>query len=124
MRSTAIVLLLTLVGCGGQATEPGSSATSTTIPDLPLGLSQAAFQGLVSDAADRAGVPVGEVEVVSIESQDFNDASLGCPEAGKLYAQVITPGFRVVVSADGDEYDYRVGQDSLEFTRCHDGDAP
>jgi hypothetical protein len=99
--------------------------STTTTPDLPFGLSQAAYQGLVADAADRAGVSESQVEVVSIEAREFNDASLGCPEEGVFYAQVITPGFRVVVSAAGEAYDYRIGQDSLQFRHCEEGgEAP
>ncbi len=124
MRSMAIVLALGLFACGGGTSSDGS-ATTTSIPDLPVGFSEAAYQGLILDAADRAGVPASQVEVTSIEAREFNDASLGCPEEGMFYAQVVTPGFKIVVSADGEEYDYRIGQDSLDFHRCEQGgDAP
>lgn len=120
----AIVLALGLFACGGGTSSDGS-ATTTSIPDLPVGFSEAAYQGLILDAADRAGVPASQVEVTSIEAREFNDASLGCPEEGMFYAQVVTPGFKIVVSADGEEYDYRIGQDSLDFHRCEQGgDAP
>jgi hypothetical protein len=33
------------------------------------------------------------------EPVDWPDTALGCPEPGRAYAQVITPGYRVVVQA-------------------------
>jgi len=46
--------------------------------------------------------------VISSVARDFPDASLGCPQPGMAYAQVITPGFQVLVEADGRRFDVRV----------------
>jgi hypothetical protein len=32
------------------------------------------------------------------EPVDWSDASLGCPEPGRVYAQVIVEGYRIVAS--------------------------
>jgi hypothetical protein len=53
-------------------------------------------------------LPITEVTLVSLEAQDFNNSSLGCPEAGMAYQQVITPGHRVIVEAEGRRFDVRV----------------
>ncbi len=44
------------------------------------------------------------------EAVEWSDGSLGCPVRGVLYTQVITPGYHVVISVDGVEYDYRVSE--------------
>lgn len=117
MRVLAAIVSILLVACGSPDTtdEP---TTTITMPDLPDGLSTTTYEEVVADAANRAGVNGDEVELVSIEQKEFNDASLGCPEEGQLYAQVITPGFRVVVSAAGTEYDYRMAEDDDDFRLC------
>lgn len=60
-----------------------------------------------ADLARRLGVSVGEVEVVEVQPVEWPDASLGCPEPGKVYAAVITPGFRIMLRAVGRRYEYR-----------------
>jgi hypothetical protein len=85
----------------------------------PGAVPEAVVTAAVADAADRAGVDPAAVVVVSTEARDFPDGSLGCPEPGMLYTQAITPGYRVVVEADGTRYDYRAsargGADSLRW---------
>ncbi|MGI5835677.1 MAG: hypothetical protein ACOX87_04185 [Chloroflexota bacterium] len=58
------------------------------------------------DAASRAGVPVSEVIVVRAEAVEWRDSSLGCPEPGKSYLQVITPGYSFTLRAGGNSYVY------------------
>ena len=43
---------------------------------------------------------------MSVEARDWSDASLGCPRQGVLYAQVITPGYLVVISGAGKTLEY------------------
>ena len=61
---------------------------------------------MLEDAAAQLGVDPGEVAVVRSEKQEWPDASLGCPQEGEVAAQVITPGFLVVVEAAGTELEY------------------
>ena len=53
-------------------------------------------------------LPIDQVVLISVEPQDFSDASLGCPSPGMSYAQVITPGHKVLLEADGRRFDVRV----------------
>ncbi len=61
------------------------------------------------DLAKRLGIPADSITVESVDQVDWPDASLGCPEPGKMYAQVITPGFRILLKADGKTYEYHSG---------------
>jgi hypothetical protein len=80
-------------------------------PKPPLSSNPAAEGRVVkqamSDLAQRLGVSSTEIDVVRIEEVQWNDASLGCPEPGMMYAQVLTPGYQIILSAQGQEYDYR-----------------
>ena len=58
------------------------------------------------ELSQQLGIPVEQVDLVSVEAVEWSDASMGCPEPGKMYAQVITPGYRLVLSAEGEEYAY------------------
>jgi hypothetical protein len=59
-----------------------------------------------ADLAQRTGVSVAQIQTVRVEAVDWPDASLGCPQPGKMYAQVITPGYQIVLSIPDKEYDY------------------
>jgi hypothetical protein len=62
------------------------------------------------DLAQRLGVAVDQIQLVSVEAVDWSDTSLGCPQPGMMYAQVITPGYRVVLEAGGKQYDYHTDE--------------
>lgn len=72
----------------------------------PLPGSEAAIAAATSDLAKELGVSPNEIRLVSVESVEWNDASLGCPQEGFMYAQVITPGYRVIFEAAGQQYEY------------------
>lgn len=58
--------------------------------------------------AAALGIAASETSVISTGSRDFADGSLDCPQPGAAYAQVITPGYRVLVEANGRRFDVRV----------------
>ncbi|MDP2323379.1 MAG: hypothetical protein Q8N51_05040 [Gammaproteobacteria bacterium] len=57
---------------------------------------------------DALGIAPGSARVISSVPRDFGDASLDCPQPGMAYAQVITPGYQVLIEADGRRFDVRV----------------
>ncbi|MFW5749063.1 MAG: LysM peptidoglycan-binding domain-containing protein [Chloroflexota bacterium] len=77
---------------------------------------EAAFNALET----RLGQPVNFQTITSVtwDARDFNDASLGCPTPGQVYAQVITPGYQVLVTYAGTTYDYRVAEGSQNAILC------
>jgi len=58
------------------------------------------------DLAERLEVDRETIEVIAVEAVEWSDASLGCPEPGQMYAQVVTPGFRVVLETGGERHLY------------------
>jgi hypothetical protein len=59
-----------------------------------------------ADLAARLGVPSESIAVKSAKTVEWPDASLGCPKPGVMYAQVITPGVLIVLTANGKDYGY------------------
>jgi hypothetical protein len=64
----------------------------------------------VADAAQRVGAPISEVTVVSVIPREWPDRALGCPKPGMGYAQVITPGYVIVVQVRGQQLEYHTDQ--------------
>jgi hypothetical protein len=61
---------------------------------------------VIRQAAIDTGVDEQSIELVGLESVDWPDAALGVPEEGVLYAQMITPGYRVTLRAGGRTLEY------------------
>lgn len=61
--------------------------------------------------SEETGVDVADIDFIESEEVEWPDASLGCPEPGMMYAQVITPGYHIVLEADGEEYEYHTSLD-------------
>ena len=128
-----ILLLLLFAGCAGE--DDGDSGP--TIPEganLPP-LAATLLAGGVSDRTPPPGgtaVPAGlpapvaaardylaeiferdpvEIQVVSVTSQQWPDSCLGVPEEDEVCAQVITPGYEVVLGLSENEYIFRTNGD-------------
>lgn len=59
-----------------------------------------------TDLATRLKIAVAQIQVVSFEQVEWPDASAGCAKPGVMYIQVITPGYKIVLSVDGKTYEY------------------
>jgi hypothetical protein len=68
-----------------------------------------------NDLARRLGV--GEQDIIegAVEQTDFPDAALGAPVEDEMSAQVITPGWRISLKANGKTYEYRANQKQLRL---------
>lgn len=58
------------------------------------------------DLSERLKIPVEEIQLVKQEAVEWPDTSLGYPEKGMVYAQVITPGFKIILKAGDKSYEY------------------
>ncbi len=59
-----------------------------------------------ADLAQRLGSSAESFKLKRAEAVEWRDTSLGCPKPGLMYAQVITPGYLIVLEANGKEYEY------------------
>jgi hypothetical protein len=68
-------------------------------------------QAAKKDLARRLNVRQESIELAgAIEDVTWPDTSLGCPEPGMMYAQVLTPGYRFKLQSGGKPYDYHTGK--------------
>jgi hypothetical protein len=81
---------------------------STEIPLIGIGIGEAEMVAKTkAHLATRLAVSEGEITVVSVEAVTWRDASLGCPTMGRMYSQVLTPGYQIILEVNGTQYDYR-----------------
>ncbi|MEZ4619795.1 MAG: YbaY family lipoprotein [Caldilineaceae bacterium] len=112
-------LVLTLRVAPGMTTfipADDSAPAAGSAPADPPTLS-AAEEDLVNAAmaliADETGVDAAALTVSAVEAVEWPDSSLGCPEAGMMYMQVITPGYRITfVDDSGMTYEVHTGSDA------------
>ena len=67
------------------------------------------------DLAGRLGVAEDEIKEDSVEDADFSDASFGASAPGELSAQMITPGWRIRLSAKGERAEYRANRNRMRL---------
>jgi hypothetical protein len=94
--------------------------TSTTSPAGPAPSPGAVVPGRVLDevktrAAQRAGVDPSQVEIVSSTLHTWNDGSLGCPQPGMNYIQVVTEGYQIIARAGGRTFDFRTSPNAVKL---------
>jgi hypothetical protein len=68
--------------------------------------SQAAVEAALSDAASHLGIGRDQLRVDQVEAREWGDSSLGCPQPGNLYSQIVTPGFVIVINSGGKQLEY------------------
>lgn len=67
------------------------------------------------DLAKRLNIRETNIEVSRIIPTEWPDSSLGYAEPGMMYAQVITPGFVIMLSVDDDLYEYHSDYERVVF---------
>jgi hypothetical protein len=88
MRSVASALaLLSLLG--GAAQAQGQEPPPDAVVQLAL-----------QTASDNLGVATANLIAVMSAQRDWPDSSLGCPQQGMAYSQIVTPGYIVWVDTD------------------------
>lgn len=85
------------------STQPGVSPLSP-VP-TPAHAPKAVF-GAQQALAQQLGVSPDVIRIVSAEYVEWRDACLGINTPGMMCAQVISPGYRVILEAGGKRYEY------------------
>ncbi|MGC9400131.1 MAG: FG-GAP repeat domain-containing protein [Anaerolineae bacterium] len=93
-----------LTACAdANAADKPPSEEKTVAPEVETVAPLAAAR---EDLAQRLDVALDKVTVESVSPTEFPDASLGAPEPGQMYAQVVTPGYVITLTVEGQTYRY------------------
>ena len=96
----------------GDATHVSQSLPTPADPGL-----QNLIEMIKTDLANRLAISVEEVALVEYTAVEWSDSSLDCPQPGMEYLQVITPGYRIVLQANNQSYEYHTNRDTY-FVYC------
>ena len=133
----AIVTIL-VVACSQPTADSGAKPTETSFPTasplptaivspispLPVPQPESDTEGqemseLRGQVAEQLGLSDEALTLVSTEKVTWPDTSLGCPQPDMTYAQVLTPGWRVVlVDDEGQEYNVHTAESREKFIIC------
>lgn len=69
--------------------------------------------------ADETNVNEDNLTLISSESMSWSDASLGCPQEGMAYAQVVTPGYKLVFAVRDTSYAVHTNADGSSLVLCN-----
>lgn len=97
--------------------KPGLIGAQDPVPgEVPADL----LQSILRDLQERKGIGREEIAIERAEAVVWRDGSLGCPKPGMMYTQALIPGYRVVLNAGGEQYNYHASE-SGRFMLCEQG---
>jgi len=85
--------------------EPITEQGEIGEPDPPYAVIAAEEE--LSKALD---IPIDEIDYLSFERREWPNVCLGFAEEGEICAQVITPGWLIILEADGKKYEFHSDQ--------------
>jgi hypothetical protein len=108
---SAPLVLMACSAAGGSEASSSSSPTSAASSGAldPGPVPPDLFNQIVADAATQSGVDASALTLVAAQAVTWSDGSTGCPQPGVMYTQALVDGYRVILAANGKQYDYHVG---------------
>jgi hypothetical protein len=89
----------------------GNNAQMTPALSTPV---ESNLQLLINKAttnlAQRLTISENEIVVLEATSVTWPDGSLGCPQEGMVYAQVLTPGYLIRLQSGEQEFEYHASR--------------
>lgn len=88
---------------------PTFAGGDDTMPDLSLSSVQ---QKLVEQAKSvlsnlsAVSIAANDIQLVDMKSREWSDTSLGCPQEGMMYAQMLTSGYVITLEAQSSQYEF------------------
>jgi hypothetical protein len=105
------VMLFLLAACSPQAAATEPAGEVDEVPTQSSGESTAAQDAAVAALSKNLGLEPGQIKVVSTEAVEWPDSCLGVTVEGIMCSQVVTPGYKIVLEANGKEVEYHTNQD-------------
>lgn len=105
----------TTAGDGEHMTPQMDPPSNPAIDDL--------IDKAVQDLSERLGIEPDEITLVEAREVVWSNASLGCPQPGMAYADVLTSGYLIILNANNFEFEYHAGKKSEVFY-CQNPEPP
>ena len=108
-RLFALLTLLT-IGGGWYASRASAAVTGNQETDAAVIIAKC-----TSDLAQRFKLQTTDITLVETRPTTWPDAALGMPAEGKLYAQVETPGWKIILEARNVRYLYTTSTTAYRY---------
>jgi hypothetical protein len=96
-------------------TQEGSEVPMPELPSVPSGTLEGLVEQAKQDLAKRLSITLDQIKVVQAREVTWPDSSLGCPKPGMMYMMVLSPGFQIILSVEGRDFNYHAGQSGGVF---------
>jgi hypothetical protein len=95
---------------------PGDISNMTPIPSMPASPSlQNLIEKAREDLAKKLSITTTLINVLEAKEVTWPDSSLGCPQPGMAYADVLTPGYLIILNANDYAYEYHTSKNTDIF---------
>jgi hypothetical protein len=102
----------------------GDKATMTPISTTPAASDlQNLIEKAKGDLAQRLSIPENEIILLKATDVVWPNSSLGCPQKGMVYAEVLTPGYLIILSVENQEFEYHASR-GTELIYCPNPTPP
>jgi hypothetical protein len=110
--------------------SPVSPPNQGDVTQMPTSIPRPSYTGLQAliekakaDLAQRLAVSANEIGLVEATGVTWPDSSLGCPQKGMLYTQVLTPGYLILLEHAGTTFEYHASSRDY-ITTCENPSPP
>ena len=90
---------------------PTQGDVTPMIPSTPN------LEKLIAKATDalaqQLSIPASQISLIEATEVMWSNSSLGCPQEGMAYADVLTPGYLILLGYNGNTFEYHAGKDSI-----------
>lgn len=96
--------------------------TPTDSPSTPPGM-ESLIEKAREDLAERLLIDTSQISLLEAREVTWPNASLGCPQPGMAYADVLTPGYLIILKANDLAFEYHASRESEVFY-CENPTSP
>jgi hypothetical protein len=114
MNNKTILYLLVIIAFLGIFWFTTNRQTTSPTPTPPTDVSQPvppAAEVVRLAAAEAMALPEAEVVVTQVNEVEWPNSCLGLADEDEMCAEVITPGYQVILEANDQEYVYHTNED-------------
>lgn len=107
MIVVSILMVISLTACNLNTQLP----TTEEAPSLPENLlPPEVMVEIQNQISEVLGISLDQIHIETVEQRDWSDSCLGLGGPEESCAQVVTPGWFVVIIIDGQEYRFRANE--------------
>lgn len=105
------------------STQADETELNPSLPIPAVSNPQVLIESAKDDLAERLSISTTQIGLIEIKEVFWPDTSLGCPQAGISYTQVLTPGYLIILESNGNQFEYHANIHNYVF-HCENPTLP